>query len=115
MGHEYDYSNCGYAPIEHLQYAYRRCWLLSACAYKNKQQGNMRLRKNMRLTVLNRKGLDIEGGAIECVRAFRILKVSRSWKSTLWRALFEDITSLRLIQRKLAVEPLPLARTLLPQ
>ena len=29
---------------------YRRRWLLSACAYKNEQQGNMRLIKNMRLT-----------------------------------------------------------------
>ena len=57
--------------------------------------------------VLNRKGLDIEGGAIEHVRAFHVLKVSRSWKSTLWRASFEDITSIRLIQRELAVEPLP--------
>ena len=67
---------------------------------------------------LNRKGIDIEGGAIERVRAFHVLKVSRSWKSTLWRALFEDITSIRLIQRELAVEPLPfrsLARTSSPQ
>ena len=56
---------------------------------------------------LNRKGLDIEGGAIERMRAFRILKVSRSWKSILWRASFEDIMSIRLIQRELAVEPLP--------
>ena len=29
---------------------YRRRWLLSACAYKNEQQGNMRLIKNVRLT-----------------------------------------------------------------
>ena len=42
---------------------------------------------------LNRKGLDIEGGAIECVH--HILKVSRSSKSTLWRASFKDITSIR--------------------
>ena len=29
---------------------YCRRWLLSTCAYKNEQQGNMRLIKNMRLT-----------------------------------------------------------------
>ena len=82
---------------------YHRRWLLSACAYKNEQLGNMRLIKNVLLivSVLDRKGLEIEGGAIERVCTFCILKVSRSWKSTLWRASFEDITSIR------AVEPLP--------
>ena len=29
------------------------------------------------------------------MRAFRVLKVSRLWKSTLWRVSFEDITSIR--------------------
>ena len=47
--------------------------------------------------VFNRKGLDIEGGAIECVRAFHVLKVSRSWMSTLWKTSFEDITSIRAL------------------
>ena len=73
----------------------------SACAYKNGQQGNMRLIKKHALNsecALTRKGFDIEGGAIEHVCTFRVLKVSRSWKSTLWRASFEDITSIRLIQ-----------------
>ena len=89
---------------------YHRRWLLSTCAYKNEQQGNMRLIKKNALNskcALNRKSLDIEGGAIECVCAFRVLKVSRSWNGTLWRASFEDIMSIRLIQRELAVESLP--------
>ena len=97
---------------------YRRQWLLSACAYKNEQQGKMRLIKKHVLNskcALDRNGLDIECRAIERVRAFCVLKVSRSWKSTL---SFEDITSIRLIQQELAVEPLPfrsLARTSSPQ
>ena len=79
---------------------YCRRWLLTACAYKNEPQGNMCLIKQHALNserALNRKGLNIEGGAIEHVRAFRVLKVSRSWKSTLWRASFEDITSITLL------------------
>ena len=69
-------------------------------AYKNEQQGNTHLIKKKHALnsecVLNRKGLDIEGGAIERVLAFHVLKVSRSWKNTLSRrAPFKDITSIR--------------------
>ena len=39
-------KNILYKPFKR----YRRRWLLSACAYKNEQQGNMRLIKNMCLT-----------------------------------------------------------------
>ena len=65
------------------------------------------------------------GGVVLGERGFERTKrttpgsaTARSWKSTLWRASFEDITSIRLVQRVLAVEPLPfryLARTSSPQ
>ena len=48
-------ENCIHVLIKvlhtHNTYTYRRRWLLSACACKIEQQGNMRLiKKNMRLT-----------------------------------------------------------------
>lgn len=49
---------------------------LNTYAYKNEQQGNVRLIKSVRL--INRKGLGVEGRAIKHVHAFPVLQVSWS-------------------------------------
>ena len=60
---------------------YRRRWLLSACAYKNKQQGNIRLIKKHALNsecALNREGSDVKGGTKPCACSSHVHKVPRS-------------------------------------
>ena len=73
-------------------FTYRRCWLLSACAYNSWQQGNMRLTADIRLTnscLIN--GWENSG---RCFRCFRKTAHStwQSVKQVLWRASFVAVT-----------------------